>query len=208
MPTTSVSYSKFLVIQDQLMVAKLKETHHIDYLLVMEHDKPIYTGGRRSEFSVQERTKLEALGAHVYQTGRGGQITWHGPGQLCLYPILNLVRHKPSMHWYVERLENVLIRTIECAGLKARRGEDRCKEVGVWIDDRKVGFVGIKNSRWITGFGISLNIYNDLSWFDHIVPCGLEGVKVTSLWQKGSTLYMDQVKHLVVEVFRKEFEFT
>ena len=116
------------------------------------------------------------------QTGRGGQWTWHGPGQLVLYPILNLQNHTKSMKAYVCQLEETLIEACRALGIEAERGESS-GEIGIWVkgSKRKIGFIGIQNNRWITSHGISLNVCNETHWFDHIVPCGIPNLQVTSV---------------------------
>lgn len=136
---------------------------------------------------------------------RGGKVTWHGPGQISIYPLINLKNFKPSLHWYAERLEAVLIRACGSVGVKASR-RNRTEEVGVWTEDAKIGFVGMRNRGWRTSFGASLNVCNDLSWFDHIVPCGLEDVQITSLSRElGKRVDIEQVKGALIEAFEIEF---
>lgn len=201
-PPSPIAYADFLGLQERLVHGKLNGFDPVDYLLVMEHSHPVFTGGRRSKGTVPE-----VPGAQVFETGRGGQLTWHGPGQLCLYPILDLTHHGRSLHRYVGQLEAILMRTCSEFGVATSRGVDRCNEVGVWTVDRcKIGFIGIRNTRWITSFGLSLNVSNDLSWFDHIVPCGLEGIQVTSLQREiGCPVALEQVKHSLVTSFMHIF---
>ncbi|KAH3807721.1 putative lipoyltransferase 2, mitochondrial [Dreissena polymorpha] len=149
----------------------------IDVLLLVEHN-PVYTVGLRDKsYSKEDEEKLRATGAEFHRTNRGGLITFHGPGQLVAYPIINLKHFKLGMRDYVCKLEKTMIDTCGFYGLKATT----TKDTGVWIEDRKVGAVGIHGSRFITTHGVSLNCNTDLTWFDHIVPCGLEGKTTTSL---------------------------
>jgi len=212
-PNSPVNYRAFLALQERFVQHKLKnydnqQRARSDYLLLMEHDRSTVTGGRRSKgFTLSDGPRLKVLGADSYETGRGGLITWHGPGQLCLYPILDLRQHTQNMHWYIERLENILIRACADHCVEAYRGNDRCSEVGVWTGTtQKIGFVGIRNSKWITSFGVSLNVSNNLKWFDEILPCGLEGVQVTNMQAESQkVIHLDAVKQSLLNAFKKEF---
>lgn len=146
-------------------------------ILMVEHD-PVYTTGFRTEsYGEEEEKKLKSHGAEFYRTNRGGLITYHGPGQLVAYPILNLLQFRPSMKWYVHTLEQALIETCAQWGITAQR----TKDTGVWVEDRKIAALGVHGSRYVTTHGISLNCNTDLSWFKLIVPCGLKGKEVTSI---------------------------
>lgn len=146
-------------------------------MLLVEHN-PVYTVGIRDHrYSAEEARKLKSLGAEFIRTNRGGLITFHGPGQLVAYPILNLKHFGIGMRDYVCRLEKTMIQTCAAFGVKATTTSD----TGVWVEDRKIGALGLHGSRYITTHGVSLNCNVDLSWFDHILPCGLEGKDVTSL---------------------------
>ncbi|XP_076454131.1 octanoyl-[acyl-carrier-protein]:protein N-octanoyltransferase LIPT2, mitochondrial-like isoform X2 [Babylonia areolata] len=150
-----------------------------DTLLLVEHN-PVYTVGvRTQDYDEVEEKRLKALGAEFYRTNRGGLITFHGPGQLVAYPILNLRHFQPSVRKYVENLEMTLVETCRRFGLKARTTE----HTGVWVDNSKIAAIGIHVTRFVTTHGIALNCNTDLSWFRHIVPCGIPGKDVTSLTQ-------------------------
>ncbi|KAK6195818.1 hypothetical protein SNE40_001171 [Patella caerulea] len=146
-------------------------------LLLVEHT-PVYTVGvRNQQYSPEDAFRLKSLGAEYYKTNRGGLITFHGPGQLVAYPVLNLQHFKPSMKWYISALENTLIKTCQKFGITARTTAD----TGVWVEDRKIASIGVHGSRFVTTHGCSLNCNIDLNWYKHIVPCGLQGKEVTSL---------------------------
>lgn len=146
-------------------------------IILTEHN-PVYTIGIRTRnYSIDEEEDLRRLGAEFYKTNRGGLITFHGPGQLVAYPIINLKNFEPSVRWYVCHIEKTIIDLCKKYGITARTTED----TGVWVDNRKICAVGIHASRYITTHGLALNCNVDLSWFNHIVPCGLEGKEVTSL---------------------------
>lgn len=148
------------------------------YLIIVEHD-PVYTVGiRQRDYNSLLETDLKKLGADFKRTNRGGLITFHGPGQLIAYPILNLKHFQPSVRWYVTNLETTIINLCnDTYGLKAITTPD----TGVWIGNNKICAIGIRCSRYVTTHGLALNCNTDLSWFEHIVPCGLHGKGVTSL---------------------------
>lgn len=193
-PKAPMDYAKFLNIQMKLVNSKLPfarsssgeliqndNAERDDYVIVGTHN-PVYTMGRRvSEADFDNLVKLNT-GAGVFKSGRGGQWTWHGPGQLVLYPILDLQNHTKSLKSYVCRLEDTLIEACKTLGVDAERGE-AMGEIGIWVKGtaRKIGFVGVQNNRWVTSHGISLNVCNDLRWFDHIVPCGIPNLQVTNI---------------------------
>uniref|UniRef100_A0A1B6HLI8 Octanoyl-[acyl-carrier-protein]:protein N-octanoyltransferase LIPT2, mitochondrial n=1 Tax=Homalodisca liturata TaxID=320908 RepID=A0A1B6HLI8_9HEMI len=146
-------------------------------LLLVEHN-PVFTIGLRTkQYSLADEEKLTKLGAEFYKTDRGGLITFHGPGQLVLYPIIYLKQFKPSVKWYVSTLESVVIELCKKYGLEASTSP----HTGVWVNDRKICAIGIHGSRFVMTHGIALNCNTDLAWFSHIVPCGIEGKGVTSL---------------------------
>ncbi|KJE89187.1 octanoyltransferase [Capsaspora owczarzaki ATCC 30864] len=148
-------------------------------LLLLEHN-PVYTLGRRMQHDADQAARLAALGAEYVYTSRGGQITFHGPGQLVGYPILNLAAfsHRVSVKDYVRRLEVVLMRTCADFGVKTELTAD----TGVWVGKNKIAALGIQlHERRVTSHGFALNCQTDLRWFSHIVPCGLVGKSVTSL---------------------------
>ena len=152
--------------------------------------------------------KLEFLKFDPSQTGpelhrveRGGEVTYHCPGQLVGYPILNLRRHQPDLHWYLRQLEELLLGVLEVCGLKVRVPG----MTGVWVDGCKVGAIGIKVSRWITMHGFALNVCPDLAGFGQIVPCGIPDRPVGSLEQFIPGIEVDQVKAIVVAEFAEVF---
>ncbi|KAI8429743.1 hypothetical protein MSG28_000296 [Choristoneura fumiferana] len=172
-----------------------------DTILLVEH-KPVYTVGIRDETPKDETLRLRSLGAEFRKTNRGGLITFHGPGQLVAYPIINLKHFKTSVKWYVTSLEETVINMCEEFGLKANRSP----YTGVWIDDNKVAAIGIHASRYVTTHGISLNCDNDLSWFDHIDPCGIDDKGVTSLSKEtGVNCTIEKITPLFLKNFSKVF---
>lgn len=174
-----MNYDSCLKLQINLSES-LKTTSINDsgYLIIVEHD-PVYTVGiRQRDYNSLLETDLKKLGADFKRTNRGGLITFHGPGQLIAYPILNLKHFQPSVRWYVTNLETTIINLCKNTyGLKAITTPD----TGVWIGNNKICAIGIRCSRYVTTHGLALNCNTDLSWFEHIVPCGLHGKGVTSL---------------------------
>ena len=150
-----------------------------DRLLLLEHP-PVITLGRnaRREHLLSSSEVLAAAGIEVVETNRGGDVTFHGPGQLVGYPILDLSPIRKDVVWYVRTLEEAIIRTLHDLGLAAGR---RAGMTGVWVGECKVAAIGIHISRWITSHGFALNVETDLGCFRHIVPCGIASHPVTSL---------------------------
>ncbi|RHZ81057.1 hypothetical protein Glove_124g16 [Diversispora epigaea] len=174
---SQISYIKALNLQRSLVQSKLDNTSS-DFLLLLQHP-PTYTTGRRdlNNNDNKEAERLKKLGAEYYKTLRGGQTTFHGPGQLVGYPILNLRNFGLSVRNYVCAIERVIIKTCETFNIHAKTTE----HTGVWVDNEKICAIGIHIQRFIASHGFALNCNNDLSWFDHIIPCGLEDKKHTSL---------------------------
>jgi len=152
-----------------------------EHLLLLEHDH-VYTLGRNAsdEDVLVPRAWLEAQGVAVEECDRGGQVTYHGPGQLVGYPIIDLNPDRRDIRRYVRDLQEVLIRTLADLGVSARRREGK-DFIGVWVEDRKIASIGVHLSRWITTHGFALNLDPDLSYFTRIVPCGLDDVQMTSV---------------------------
>ncbi|KAK9884137.1 hypothetical protein WA026_005088 [Henosepilachna vigintioctopunctata] len=176
-----INYGTALKLQEYFAKKHLNKKDNSNIVLLLEHN-PVYTVGiRNSNFSIQEEERLKLLGADFYHTNRGGLITFHGPGQLITYPILNLKDFKLTMRCYVSNLEKMVISICSNLGLTAYT----CQHTGVWINDKKVCAIGVHGSRYITTHGLALNCSLDvLRWFEHIIPCGLEGKGVTSLTQE------------------------
>ncbi|XP_041358758.1 putative lipoyltransferase 2, mitochondrial [Gigantopelta aegis] len=172
-------------------------------ILMVEHN-PVYTVGiRNSEYGYETENKLKSLGAEFYQTNRGGLITFHGPGQLVAYPILNLQHFKPSMKWYISSLEKTLVRSCKYFGVSAQTST----HTGVWVKDRKIAAIGVHGKRYVTTHGISLNCNTDLSWFQHIEACGIPEKEVTSLSKEmDRPITIDEVIGPFLEAFEKTFD--
>lgn len=166
------------------MQAKLVEQRRAgiipDQLLLLEHPHVITLGGSSDvKHVVADEATRRRLGIELTDTGRGGDVTYHGPGQLIGYPILDLKPGRRDAHRYLRDLEEILIRALRAFELVGRREEGL---TGVWVEEQKIAAVGVRiSSRWITSHGFALNVATDLSYFDTIVPCGLHGRGVTSI---------------------------
>ncbi|KAG0193235.1 hypothetical protein DFQ28_006016 [Apophysomyces sp. BC1034] len=150
-----------------------------DLICFLQH-KPTYTAGRRirGKTELEEEQRLRALGAEYFETMRGGQVTFHGPGQLIAYPILDIRDYKLNVRCYVSLLEKAVIDTCSHYGINANTTEN----TGVWVgNDHKIAALGVHLQRYVSSHGLALNCDIDISWFDHIVPCGLAEKKVTSI---------------------------
>ncbi|WP_017298343.1 lipoyl(octanoyl) transferase LipB [Nodosilinea nodulosa] len=172
-----------------------------DRLLLVEHPG-VYTLGLGSTLDYL-KLPAEDLPYPLFRTERGGEVTHHCPGQLVGYPILNLKRHRPDLHWYLRQLEAVLILTLAEFGLRAGRQSGL---TGVWVGDRKLAAIGIKVSRWITMHGFALNVCPDLGGFGAIVPCGISDKAVGSLAQFCPGITVEAVLPVVVNSFAQVFE--
>lgn len=170
-------------------------------MLLLEH-LPVYTLGQGS--SLQHlKFDLSHSPYPMHRIERGGEVTFHCPGQLVGYPILNLRFHRQDLHWYLRQLEQVLIDVLDSYGLK---GERIAGLTGVWVEGCKVAAIGIKVSRWITMHGFSLNVCPDLSGFQHIVPCGIADKPVGSLAQFIPEIDLGQVRSRVAAAFAEVFQ--
>nr|XP_043871408.1 putative lipoyltransferase 2, mitochondrial [Solea senegalensis] len=171
-------------------------------LLLCQH-LPVYTTGiRHKPYPAALLDRLRLLGADVHRTNRGGLITFHGPGQLVCYPVLNLGNFTKSVRWYVCELEKTIISVCRRFGIEASTSP----HTGVWVGDQKICAIGIHCGRYITSHGLALNCNTDMSWFSHIVPCGIEGKGVTSLSVKlqRDVSVEDTIPHLL-DAFRQHF---
>jgi lipoyl(octanoyl) transferase len=173
-----VPYADGLELQARL-VAERQQDLIPDTLLLLEHD-PVFTLGRnaRRENVLFPDDALRAQGYDVFESSRGGDVTYHGPGQIVGYPILHLAPDRQDVHRYVRDLEEVMIRTCADYGVAAGRISGLS---GAWVGDEKIGAIGVRIARWVTSHGFALNVANDLSPFGLIVPCGIRGRGVTSL---------------------------
>ena len=181
-----------------------------NHLLFVEHPH-VYTLGKSGDIAnlLVDEEKLAAKGAKFYKINRGGDITYHGPGQVVGYPILDLDNFFTDIHKYLRFLEEIVILTLEEYGLKAARSKG---ETGVWLDvgtpfARKICAMGVRASRWVTMHGFALNVNADLGYFDLMIPCGIEGKGVTSLNVEvgQNEVSMDEVKEKLLKHFAELF---
>ena len=172
-----VPYADALAWQRDLAQARIERRIPHDLLLLLEHP-PVVTLGRNS----QDTHVLRSAGVDVFEVERGGDVTFHGPGQLVGYPIIDLTGYKQDLHWYLRTLEQALIGALEILGIPAQRNPGY---TGVWAPHgeelRKIASIGIHVKQWVTWHGFALNVTTDLAHFDRIVPCGIPGVVMTSV---------------------------
>jgi lipoyl(octanoyl) transferase len=175
-----VPYDRAWEWQKQLVSARKQDPDLPDLLWLLEH-MPVYTLGQGSSLDFL-KFDPDHSDFELYRTERGGEVTYHAPGQVVGYAILNLRRHKSDLHWYLRQLEAVIINMLAQFGLEAQR---MLGLTGVWIGDRKIAQVGIKVSRWITMHGFAVNVNLDLAGFAQIVPCGISNYGCCSMAQLG-----------------------
>ncbi|MDD9880194.1 MAG: lipoyl(octanoyl) transferase LipB [Candidatus Marinimicrobia bacterium] len=185
-----------------------KETHEKvlngkapDTLIFVEHE-PVYTLGKNADNNHLLQSAPDD--AKVYNVERGGDITYHGPGQIVGYPILDLHHYQKSISWYMRTLEQVLIDSLATYGIEAGLKEDL---TGVWVGDEKIGAQGVRISRWVTMHGFALNVNTDLNYFGGIIPCGIFEYGVTSMEKiLGSKQDLSDVKYQIIESFTDAFQ--
>jgi len=187
--------------QKELVQARKQNFDLPDVLILLEHP-PVYTLGQGSSLAFLKfdpnHTTLEC-----HRVERGGEVTYHAPGQIVGYPILNLDRHTKDLHWYLRQLEEALIRVLARYDLAATRVDGL---TGVWVKGEKIAQVGIKVSRWITMHGFGLNVDLDLTGFDRIVPCGISDRSVCSMAQFIPTIDLVAVRESIAQSFAEVFD--
>ncbi len=199
-----IPYAEALALQSDL-VRRRRIGDIPDQLLLLQHPHVITLGTASSRSHVlADESRRRELGIDLVDVGRGGDVTYHGPGQLVGYPILDLKPDRKDVHQYLRDLEAVLIRTLEEMGI---RGEPVPDLTGVWVDGRKIAAIGVRvSSGWITSHGFALNVSNDLSYFETIVPCGIQDVSVTSVSQEvGRPIGVPDLLGIVSEAFSEIF---
>lgn len=192
-----VPYDRALDLQERLVDARARGGE--DTLLLLEHP-PVYTLGRGADTAFLGAAAGGAV--PVVRTSRGGQVTYHGPGQLVAYPVVDLRGHRCDVRWYVRRLEDVVIRSLEAFGITGERVDGA---PGVWVAGAKIASIGIAVRRWITWHGVALNVDVDLTPFTRIVPCGLAGVRMTSLAREGRSVDRAAVGEVLARAFASVF---
>ena len=201
--------------QNQIIETKLNNRRNNlnittpNFLLFVEHDH-VYTLGNSGDEKnlIFDKKRLVEMGIKYHKTNRGGDITYHGPGQLVCYPIIDLENFYRDIHKYLRDLEDVVINTLDYFNISA---SGNSKETGVWLDvgtpeERKICAMGIKVSRWVTMHGLALNVNTNLSYFNGIVPCGISEKGVTSISNElNKTIELDLVRKVLTENFLKKF---
>jgi lipoyl(octanoyl) transferase len=201
-----ISYAEGLEIQKAL-VEQRKAGQIPDQLLLLEHP-PVITLGVKTRNNrsniVAEPATLEAEGVEVFETGRGGDVTYHGPGQLVGYPIIDLKPDRCDVHAYVRDIEEVMIRAAAAFGVQARRLPGL---TGAWVGNEKLAAIGVRIAKWVTSHGFAFNVNTSLAHFDFIVPCGISDKGVTSLERLlGRPIPMAEVESAIERAFRDVFE--
>lgn len=210
------SYAEALSFQREVAAARIAKRVPQDVLLLVEHP-PVITLGRSTKpgnlLATQEM--LAARGVELFEVERGGDVTFHGPGQLVGYPIVDLTEHKEDLHWYLRQVEDVMIRAVAAFGLRAERVAGK---TGIWTNGRKLASIGVHARQWVTWHGFALNVSTDLSYFDLMVPCGLPGVDMTSVQREllegaerglclaPSPALGDEVREATVRAFAEVFQ--
>jgi lipoyl(octanoyl) transferase len=175
----TMPYADALALQRAVARARIGGEIGEDLLLLVEHP-PVVTLGRSSKerHLLASPALLAARGVELFEVERGGDVTFHGPGQLVGYPIVDLKRHKQDLHWYLRQVEEALIRAVAPLGIT---GERSAGYTGVWTQGRKLASIGVHARDWVTWHGFALNVTTDLAYFDLIVPCGIAAVEMTSV---------------------------
>ena len=200
----TVPYAIALDFQRDLARRRISGELDEDVLLLLEHP-PVVTLGRtaKQDHLTASPERLRTRGVEVYEVERGGDVTFHGPGQLVGYPIFDLKRHRRDLHWYLRQVEQALIVALAEAGIEAERNAGY---TGVWTRGRKIASIGVHARDWVTWHGFALNVATDLSFFDLIVPCGIPQVQMTSVHQEvGGDVTMDNMSAIVARAFGQVF---
>ena len=199
-----IPYAEALALQSDL-VERRRRGDIPDQLLLLQHPHVITLGTAASRSHVlADESRRRELEIDLVDVGRGGDVTYHGPGQLVGYPILDLKPDRKDVHQYLRDLEAVLVQTLDTVGI---RGEPVPDLTGVWVDGRKIAAIGVRvSSGWITSHGFALNVSNDLSFFETIVPCGIQDVLVTSVFEElGQPFGVLDILGIVSEAFSEIF---
>ena len=206
-------YGAALQVQRDLAKRRISGDQEEDILLLVEHP-PVVTLGRTAKAAhvLVSPEMLSARGVELYEVERGGDVTFHGPGQLVGYPVIDLKRHRKDLHWYLRQVEEALITAIAPLGIIGGRV---AKYTGVWVDaetpmPRKLASIGVHARDWVTWHGFALNVTTDLSYFDLLVPCGIPDVTMTSVARelKGGSADMQGVATAVTNAFGEVFGLT
>ncbi len=201
-------YAEALEYQREIARQRISGELDQDLLILVEHP-PVVTLGRSSKQKnlVSSPEFLASRGVELFEVERGGDATFHGPGQLVGYPIIDLTRHKKDLHWYLRSVEEALIRSLAAFEIPAERNTGF---TGVWTGGRKIASIGVHARDWVTWHGFALNVATDLNYFDLIVPCGIDGVVMTSVNREmePGAVSMESVENAVAAAFGAVFSLT
>jgi lipoyl(octanoyl) transferase len=196
-----IDYQTAWIWQKSLQQERIDRPNIADALVILEHF-PVYTLGTGSSLEFLKFDHLQTE-YELYRVERGGEVTYHCPGQVIAYPILNLRHHQQDLHWYLRQLEEVVIRVLALNNLIGERIDGL---TGVWVEGRKIAAIGIKVSKWITMHGFALNVNPDLSGFDRIIPCGIPDRSVCSMAEFIPDIDPDLVRSQIISVFADVFQ--
>ena len=201
-----MDYGEALELQRTVARARIAGLLSEDVVLLVEHS-PVVTFGRtaKARHVISSPEYLASRGVRVFEVERGGDVTFHGPGQLVGYPIIDLKRHKQDLHWYLRQVEEALLLGLRELGIPAERSAGY---TGVWTQGRKIASIGVHARDWVTWHGFALNVNTDLSFFDLIVPCGIAGVDMTSIRRElgVSRIEMSVVERTISRAFGRVFD--
>jgi lipoate-protein ligase B len=207
-PLGRVAYEEALELQRHIARDRISGALPQDVLLLVEHP-PVVTLGRASKGKhlIASPEFLRSKGVELFEVERGGDVTFHGPGQLVGYPIVDLKRHRLDLHWYLRKIEEALINTLADYEIVAERNPSF---TGVWTKGKKIASIGVHARDWVTWHGFALNVTTDLSYFDLMVPCGIDGVVMTSIARELGTddVSMQDVIERVSAKFAAAFDLT
>ena len=193
------SYGEVWNLQKKMQIKRM--AGEIDDLLILVEHDPVYTLGKNADVNHLLQSRDRTI--EVFNVERGGDITFHGPGQLVGYPIIDLANYKKSVSWYMHSLEQLTIEVLSEFEISAKRVKGL---TGVWVGDKKIAAQGVRLTRWVTMHGFSINVNTDLSYFNGIIPCGIFDRGVTSMEELlGSTQKMEKVRTLVIDKFNQIF---
>ena len=193
------AYDEVWNLQKEIQAQRIAGSSE-DTLLLVEHE-PVYTLGKNADKNHLLQHYPDNV--QIFQIERGGDVTFHGPGQLVGYPILDLHNYKKSVNWYMRSLEQVIINTLLKYGIKGERKEDL---TGVWVKDKKIAAFGVRISRWVTMHGFALNVNTDMQYYEGIIPCGILEYGVTSMEKLlHHEVNMKDVKNTLISSFKNVF---
>jgi lipoate-protein ligase B len=203
-----LGYGEALELQRSVARERISGAIPQDILLLVEHPAVVTLGrSAKEKHLVASADFLASKGVELFEVERGGDVTFHGPGQLVGYPIVDLKQHRQDLHWYLRRIEDALINTLADYGIP---GERNTAYTGVWTRGKKIASIGVHARDWVTWHGFALNVTTDLSYFDLIIPCGINGVVMTSIARELGTdeISGQDVRDRVTAKFAETFGLT